>query len=287
MFSLSYLFRPVSILVHNPSMVSHLRHGSTSAGEFLERSRKERWEASPVPIRHVHGFNICLQKADVEGVSPSIGVTGTYEPHVTQLFRKLLRPGMTVLDIGANIGWYTLTAASKIGPEGHVLAFEPEPSSFSLLSKSIKLNLFKNALPVAEAVSDTIEPQTLHLSRTNLGAHSMVSRVGGESVTVPSTTLDKVLSRYEIQHVDLLKIDVEGAEPRAIMGGPECLRKTDHVIMEWNSKEWENRPDALKMISYGFTVHEIVKSPFLIKRRSWDSLRNVPRTNLYLRRILG
>ena len=250
----------------------------------MNRIRKEKWATRPVPMRHVYGFDICLNERDVMGVSPIIGLTGRYELHVTELYRKLLRKRMTVLDVGANIGWYTLAAGAAVGPEGRVLAFEPEPSNLSLLEKSIQLNSFENINVFPQALSDREGSETLHLSKNNLGAHSISSVVGPESITVPSTTLDKVLEKLGIDKIDILKVDVEGAEPQVIVGGEESLKNTEHILIEWNPSAWKDRSELIDMLLDNFLVYEIVRSPFLIKKKARDSLSNLPRTNLYLHR---
>jgi len=244
-------------------------------------SWREKWAEHPVRVRHVHNFDIILNEHDVYGPSPAIGITGTYEPHVTELFRRLLRRDSTVVDVGANIGWYTLNAATAVSVKGRIIAFEPEPNNFSLLSRSIALNSMNNVELIRESVSDRQGHQTLFLADGNIGGHSTTRAVGLNRIEVPSTTLDLSLAEFGVDGVHVLKVDVEGAEPQVVLGAAEQLKRVDNMIMEWNPEAWTNHLRTLDILFESFKVYEIFRSPFLIRRITRESVLGLPQTNLY------
>ncbi len=270
--------------MHYPSAIARVPNGISAVGDYIDSIRKRQWIENPVPIKSVRNFQIYLDPKDTYGVSPAIGITGLYEPEVTELFRKLLHKGMTVVDVGANIGWFTLLSASIIGTSGTVIAYEPEPDAFSLLSKSVKLNEFANVKAIQKCVADSTRSMELYLATQNLGGHSIVSQVGNSSITVNSVTLDETLSGMGINRIDIMKIDAEGAEPQVIKGCVSHLSDVRNIIMEWNGSYWATHADLLDDLLGQFELYEIVKSPFLVKKISKMSLRSLKSTNLYLRR---
>jgi FkbM family methyltransferase len=239
---------------------------------------------------HTHGFDIYLDPSDL-GVSPSIGVLGWHEMKTTELFIKLIRRGSTVVDVGANIGFFTLLSAELVGERGTVLSFEPEPTSFSLLNQSIKRNNFDNVRLFQKCISNVDGQQLLYLSAThNKGLHSIARDLGGPSILVESARLDTIASTLGVGSIDLLKIDVEGAEP-AVLQGAMCLlseSRVRNIVMEWEHPEtWARYDDILDMVFAKFDVYEFIRSlPFLPARRLASKSRSLfvkgVGTNLYL-----
>lgn len=161
-----------------------------------------------------------------------------YEPETTRLFQSVVKPGMTFIDVGAHVGYYSLLAARQVGPEGQVYSFEPEPVNYSLLVKNVELNEYRNISTIAEAVSDKKGFSTLFVSALDSGRNSMFHHGLPEngSVQVATTTLDAFLEERGWPKVDLIKIDVEGAELDVLAGMTELLRKSEDLklIMEFN-----------------------------------------------------
>src|SRR3972149_5492657 len=89
----------------------------------------------------------------------------------TKVFEQYLKPGMIALDLGANIGFYTMLARSLVGPEGEVFAFEPSPDNTNLIRASVKENSFENVVVVEDAVADMVGKTTLHLSPEYISEH--------------------------------------------------------------------------------------------------------------------
>ncbi len=284
---LKYTLIALQRLAKYPSAYTSLFGGA----DALNRLLVDIYTRNPVRLVHTHGFDVCLDPSDM-GVSPSIGVLGWHEMKTTELFIKLVGPGSTVVDIGANIGFFTLLAAKLVGNKGAVLSFEPEPTSFSLLTKSVERNNFDNVRLYQECISNVDGQQILHLSVThNKGLHSITRDLGGPSILVPSARLDTLANTLDIRTIDLLKIDAEGAEPEVLEGAERLLSESRirNIIMEWEHPEsWARRNDILEMIFSRFDIYEFIRSlPFVPGRKlasySTTLFENGVGTNLYLR----
>jgi FkbM family methyltransferase len=147
-------------------------------------------------------------------------MTGYYEPPVTRVFLANVRPGGVVVDAGANWGYFSLLAAAAVGPSGRVIALEPDPRQFSALQANLALNGFAWAGAVRAAVSDAPGRLTLSGYRDD-DRNRGVSRLGAASDGAPrfevdAVTIDALTDAYP--SVDLVKIDVEGAEDLALAG---------------------------------------------------------------------
>ncbi len=150
---------------------------------------------------------------------------GAYERHESVFFRSLLQPGMTVVDVGANVGCYVALAAKGVGPSGTVIAFEPDPENFSFLQATIRLNNFSHVIAIDAAASDRIGQGSLFLAVDNKGDHQIYDS-GERRIVRPIrlVMLDSVLRERDIQRIDLVKIDVEGAEFSVLRGMTETMR---------------------------------------------------------------
>lgn len=184
------------------------------------------------------------------------------EPELHHL-DKFVQPGQTVIDIGANIGLYTLKAASLTGASGRVIAVEPGEEASRQLRANLALNDFPQVTVVQLALSDHAGEATLH--HIPLGddpqAYSLLpdsSAKTGE--TVATDTLDALTARLGIEALHLVKMDVEGAEPLVIAGGRGTLQRFHPiVIFEVNTRllaeaagERNAAWQALKDIGYRF-----------------------------------
>ena len=162
---------------------------------------------------------------------------GTYEPYDSALVRRHLKPGMTVIDIGANIGYYSLMAAAKVGPGGRVISFEPNPELAGRLQETIHENKLANVTLEQAGVSDKPGWAELFLpNEIGNNTATMIANEGGHPVRVPIVTLDEYLEQHQIDRVDFLKIDVEGFEPKVIQGARSAIRakKIKAIFCEFN-----------------------------------------------------
>lgn len=160
---------------------------------------------------------------------------GTFEPFEVDLFRRAVGPGMTVLDIGANIGYYTLLAGKLVGPTGKVYAFEPDPRVVVHLRANVRANGLSNVAVIAKAASDRSDQRDLHLSRTasysGLYAHAAMGPIVG-TASVETVAVDDLLLH---EAVDVVKVDVEGEESAVLRGMARALaRSNPHLFLEFN-----------------------------------------------------
>lgn len=163
---------------------------------------------------------------------------GTFEPVETKIVKALLRPGMTVVDVGANVGYYTLLAARQVGETGRVLAFEPNRRAYVHLAQTLALNRVHWVETACLGLGDAAGHATLYLAPDSpMNDPTMVCDPGlAASEEVEVDTLDACLERARCRRVDLLKLDCEGWEPKVIAGAAEALRRgrISAVLCEFN-----------------------------------------------------
>jgi FkbM family methyltransferase len=180
---------------------------------------------------------------------------GTFEPHCMPYLRACAINGATVIDVGANIGVYTLESAAAVGPAGRVISIEPAPSNARALERNIKLNQMTNVVLIEAAAGDETGWATLSLpSRGNAGMLSLAPLCGEKSYTVEVRLIDDVLEEKGITSVDLIKIDIEGSEYRALRGTVKMLQRCRPVILI------ELNENALRSCgSSGYEVKELLR----------------------------
>ncbi len=154
-----------------------------------------------------------------------------WEELTTEMFKKVVREGDTVLDLGANIGYFTLLAARLVGRSGRVFSFEPEPTNYNLLLKNIELNGYGNVVALQKAVSNTTGKVKLFLDSKDTGAHS-IYRPDGKSkfIEVEAVAPDDYF-KDKVNKIDVIKIDVEGAEMAALAGMDRILKENENLKM--------------------------------------------------------
>jgi FkbM family methyltransferase len=155
---------------------------------------------------------------------------GTLDQGLTRCLRTLIRPNMVVVDIGANIGLHTLQAARAVGESGRVYSFEPAPQAFDILRKNVKVSGFQCIELFPLAVLDRLGQVQLHLYKGASGLNTLFAESGADtSVLVEAMTLDEALLGRE--HVDIVKIDAEGAEPFILRGMPRILTESPALVI--------------------------------------------------------
>jgi FkbM family methyltransferase len=140
----------------------------------------------------------------------------------------------TFIDVGANLGAITIPAASHVGPEGRVLAIEPNPETASLLRRNLAKNLVRNTTVVQLACLDERKRSVFYVSASSHSGKSSLSAQNARSrqaVTVECDTLDSIVVTHEINRVDVVKIDVEGAELQVLKGMEGLLSEFLPVVI--------------------------------------------------------
>ncbi|MFI6502598.1 FkbM family methyltransferase [Nonomuraea typhae] len=235
------------------SLRRRLAVGIMRAARAANRSRVARTLLRGRSVRRLPLVNVLYQRVFRMGVAPGAVVAyrgvrlsgpawdntimpsisgGYYEEFEVSLFEKLAGLGGTVVDVGANIGVYACAGGARM-PSGRLLAFEPVPENLGHLRANVERNDLAERVEVAAmavgAAEGTLE---LHLSAEQSGKHSADARnagPGGQSVTVPMTTLDAYLDG---RGADLIKIDVEGYEGFVLRGAAETLAARPALLFE-------------------------------------------------------
>ena len=174
----------------------------------------------------------------------------------------ILEPGGIVVDIGANIGCFAVEAAARVGPTGKVYAFEPEASTYERLLMNIAANDVHHIKPSRTAISSQPGEVTLFVSEQQLLFSSLYSSVEGRppgqnQQRVKAVTLEKVIEINQLPHIDLLKLDCEGAEHDIIAKMPQhLLDKVHHVIMELHTiSGYDSQATIETLLNAGFRHH--------------------------------
>jgi FkbM family methyltransferase len=182
---------------------------------------------------------------------------GTYEPEVVALIQSTLQGGETVMDIGANIGYFTLLMAHRVGAAGRVIAFEPVPSVYAVLCENLRLNACSQAQAECKAVADVEGTGAMQSDLNNpLSFVGQLSDVG--ELAVPLVSIDRYVETAGLQKLDLVKIDVEGAEDRVIRGMTKTL-KTLHptVLVEIHANDGRTSEGLKRLQEAGYRLTRV------------------------------
>ena len=200
-----------------------------NSAEFESRALANRNYLARIETADLGTFKLCASPDDAAVGRHALG--GVYEPHVQAAFRTYVKPGMTVLDVGANIGFFTMLAASLTGPGGFVLAVEPNPANAKLIEANKRLNGFEHVRIAQVGAWRNLDLFVLNTDFTN--GSVAPARDNLESLfaatTVPVIPLDQLLE--PTRRVGLIKIDVEGAEHAALEGAASLIGRDHPVII--------------------------------------------------------
>ena len=211
-------------------------------------------QLKPGAMVEVKGHKIYLKTSDKASIS--FFLTGKYEEFETELLEREIREGMTFLDIGAYIGYYTVVASKVAGKEGKVFAFEPDLHNFRLLERNVETNACQNVVLVQKAVSDKSGKINLFLCNDSEGDRRAASRIydsgnGRKHILVDAIALDDFFKEEDLE-VHFIKMDIEGAEPLALKGMISLLARSKKVRMIT-----EFYPEGLRLL--GFSPEEYLR----------------------------
>jgi len=195
---------------------------------------------------------------------------GLYEAESILICKKLIKPGMSVVDVGGDIGYYTRFFSNFVKEKGNVHVFEPDPSTFAILEKNIKAFRYKNVVSSKLALSDKNGKMDF-FEMKGPGKHSLfdVSKedknfIVKDKITVQTTTLDDFLEKLGNPKIDFLKIDIEGGEISAMMGMKKTIANNKKIMamVEFNTRtisaSGKKPSDYIRdLSSFGFIVKEI------------------------------
>lgn len=201
------------------------------------KKRRTLWNAleEVAPIPWLEGLKVFLFPGNE--LSRVLFLTGLYEPNEFLWLSQFLRPGMTVIDGGANMGLYTLYCARRVGASGRVLAVEPSAREFDRLERHVTLNRLDNVRLIKKALADAPGDGQLRIAAEWNAGHNTLGDFGYEETqqvameTVPLTTIDSLVAEEDVTRVDFFKLDLEGAELSALHGARETLERFRPAIL--------------------------------------------------------
>ena len=193
----------------------------------------------------VGGVELLCDAADA-AVTPGL-LSGRYEPHLTAVFERYCTPGMTVVDVGANLGYYSLLASRLVGTTGRVIALEPNSENCRLLLSSLRLNAVSNVqlLPVAADAATGWAYYSTHVG-SNGGLIEDGDLLSHPGNVVPTFRLDDLVDGP----VGLLKMDVEGAEGRVVHGATQIIERDRPIVTTELKDEMLLRVSGITVADY-------------------------------------
>ena len=218
----------------------------------------------PIKVAWYYGLRLLLYLGN--DLSRQIFVGGSIDPNELAFLDRFLEPGMTFVDAGANEGIYTIFAARRVGPEGSVWAIEPSQRELerlhaNLSENALDVSVFPSALAEFSGEAELTIAGYEHEGQNTLGAFAYQGVEAIRKETVPVTTLDDLVARMNPNRIDMVKMDVEGAEYRAIRGATSTLERFHPILMlEASDRSLEHqgatRHDLLRALEhYGYTVY--------------------------------
>ena len=226
-----------------------------------------------------------------KAISVHLLTEGGWEPDITRLLFSLVQPGMRVVDVGANMGYFSLLLAERVGPNGFVWAFEPEPRNFQLLEWNLDVNGFTpRTKALRMAAFDRRAQVRLWQNPTNLGGHSVLTDASpdlpGQVLTVDAAPLDELID----SPVDVMKIDAEGSEPLIWDGMRRIIERSPRlrILLEFDPTQIRGKgrdPRAFldRIHADGFEIRRIRFNATLAACTD-DELANGQLVMLYLSR---
>lgn len=186
-----------------------------------------------------------------------------FEPNEVSLVKRLIKPGDTVIDIGANIGYYTVLFSDLAGPNGQVIAFEPDRQNAEILGENIILNRCNNITVHGLAVGRETGSIRLHHCQGNAGMHRTYDSIccGTDFVEIDCVSLDDFLNHST--QVDFIKMDIEGAEYSALQGMSQILSQDNlFLLVEFSpfalTESGSKTSGFINLLtSYGFTIYNV------------------------------
>jgi FkbM family methyltransferase len=251
-----------------------------SAGRFLriERFLESPWEQKRIVLRNrFTAFrNSLISKLTlIKRLDPGFlwiawsdvireqVLAGNFERAELNFVCRFLKPGMTVLDVGAYYGLYTMTASIKVGDHGQVIAFEPAPYQMKRLRWHLMLNRLSNVKAEALALGDVENDRVLFSVPGRSAGYTSLRRFEIEAAVMPIpvkvTTLDNYLRKHCVNTVDFIKVDVEGGELDVFRGAAELFRHSPRPVVlceleDIRTKNWghsaKDCAEFLESLSY-------------------------------------
>jgi FkbM family methyltransferase len=194
-------------------------------------------------------YNFRIEARPSDGMGRLLFYFREHADHLFGFMQTYLKPGMTFVDVGANIGSHTLHGSSLVGNDGKVLSFEADPSTFALLEENVRSNGVENATLLNQCISDKRGEVRFNVDANS--ARSSLVRKGSSQVVLLANCLDDLIP-YGV-HIDLLKLDVEGAEYLVLKGATQIFRTAPPRVVVCEATSCLNEiTDFLSSFGYRF-----------------------------------
>jgi len=223
---------------------SRVRLGRLDRYPAIRRSRDRivktlAHAGSSIEFDTEYGFKMFLPASYVGMIIMALdGVL--FHPTLVDIAAKAIRPGDIVIDGGSNVGFFTLLAGRLLQGKGRVFAFEPDPDSFELLRKNVECNGLRGVTEMAElALTNSNGSFDFSVAVDEPMLSGLLARpdIPGRVIRVRGMRLDDYLKALGQRHVDVIKLDLEGAEPEALLGMREALRSARLLVFEVNEPQ--------------------------------------------------
>jgi FkbM family methyltransferase len=257
--------------------------GSGTSIKLVENSLKESYEYDQLRNRQdimlidLQLFKIFCRSSDLD-VGKQIIQTQKYEPHVTSILTEVLKPGHVMVDLGANIGYFSLLAMTLVGDNGKVIAIEPNVRNLQLLYASIVENKMKNIFVLPLAASHLFQILRLQTFGSN-GFLDVAAPGQAGAQYVQTVILDEIL--HGVPHIDTIKMDIEGFEPFALKGMTTIIEThRPLLITEFSPWHIEHRcglhPKEYldQLTSHGYRLSIIKPSGIMTPAKDPDAVMN-------------
>jgi FkbM family methyltransferase len=243
------------------------------------------------------GLRLYLDTRDIV-LTPLLALKGDWEPEVTHALRRVIRPGMTFIDVGANVGYFTLIAAQILHGNGQIHSFEADPQMHQLLVDNINLNWFFEGVHAHQKAVYSEETNLRFHKRLKYQANSSIAELTAdelasindvsESFEVEALRLDHYIEQAAAGRVDVIKIDVEGAEPRVFQGMAQTIENNPdlRIICEWSpSQLYQTGSSPTEFLAilrdYGFLIRTVEAPETILEP---ERLLDMSHNNLLLSR---
>jgi FkbM family methyltransferase len=204
----------------------------------LARSRKLRSEGGRTLYRSRQGVEYWLDPT--RWIDRNIIETGVFEPRSTEVVEELVSPGDVVLDVGANIGYFTLLLSRLVGERGRVIAFEPTRLYGDVLQKNLESNRVANCSVESVGLSSEEAELMVSIGESSATLHWWVQEAPRERELVRLVRLDDIAELLELDRLDFIKVDIDGHEPFFFEGAWQTLERfRPRILMEVNAQNYQ------------------------------------------------
>jgi FkbM family methyltransferase len=264
---------------------------------YLTRN-EQSYDKHHVVSKVFNGMPIIVNNQDM-CVSRSIRVLGYWERRIGNCLLRFLKPRQTIVEVGANYGYYTLLLAKAVGPQGKVYTFEANPDVYKYLEKTIELNHLKGVVQAKNlAVSDHIFKSWLIYGKENIGGGYIVMPGGKNGETcannnphcrpIEATTLD--INLAHLKNVDLLRMDAEGSEVAILKSAQHLIDNSPKIviIMEWSVETMKQYGNVLSLLntfqSKGFRFWLIDPVTSQMQEKTKEEMLGLPHSDVVISR---